>query len=333
MKYPFLSNWIEFRRIPERDVYYVKNYVLDKSCYISSEKMQFARKLDGKTHPAKIRGNRSIPETVNLINELDSLGVIRRDGGRLATGDFSFSKTIVRTRNTKKKKDCARVLNMLLLLSFIPVVIAGIYAFLHINTPSNSAALLESKAVIMIIGVLSVIVAGSVHELCHGIACRAYGGRVFEYGFSVSLLPCFYTLLDDSNVKSRLKRIQIYAAGVEGNLLLFGSFLLLSALLTNIRTILFLAAGTNLAMSIVNILAISGTDGMRIIFLLIGINESYGIKDIKLITRKTHRKKLVKSEGCLGYAKLTICYILLLVQLLLPVIIISDIVMLIRGFI
>lgn len=48
MKYPFFSNWIAYKRIPDQDAYYVKDFVLDTESIITSEIMAFAKKLDGK---------------------------------------------------------------------------------------------------------------------------------------------------------------------------------------------------------------------------------------------------------------------------------------------
>lgn len=333
MKYPYLSNWIEFKRIPDRDVYYVKNYVLDKSCYISSDKMSFAKRLDGKTHPISICGNRSVLETVDLLNELESLDIIRSDHGHFVTAGNAFMKTIVRTRNTKVKKFLSKILNTLLLISFIPILLAGIYVYWHSRFIGYSTTLIDSTPLLIIFNVLSIISAGTIHELCHGIACRAYGGKVFEYGYSISLVPCFYTLLDYSNVSSRLKKIQINVAGVEGNLLLSGILLMLSGLLPGFRIILFYGAWINIVMTLINMLAISGTDGMKILLLIIGFSEDCGINKLKLLTRKRRKKNLLKKEGILGCAKVAICYTLLLLQTTMPILIITDITFLIRSFI
>lgn len=332
MKYPYLSNWIEFKKVPDRDVYYVKNYILDKSCYISSDKMLFAKRLDGKTHPIRICGDRSVLETIDLLNELESLDVIRSDHGHFATGN-AFMQTLVRTRNTKAKRFLSIILNALLLISFIPILAAGIYVYWHTSSIRYSASIFESTPLLVIFYVLSIISAGTIHELCHGIACRAYGGKVFEYGFSVSIVPCFYTLLDHTHVSSKLKKIQINAAGVEGNLLLAGILLMLTGLFPHFSGVFFYAAWINIVMTLINMLAISGTDGMKILLLIIGVSEDYGINKLKLMTRKRRKKNLYKKEGILGYAKMTICYTVLLLQIALPILILTDITLLIRSFI
>ena len=81
MKYPFFSNWIAYKRIPDQDAYYVKDFVLDTESIITSEIMAFAKKLDGKTDPYSIRDKRSLSETRKLIDELDYMGVLRKDHG------------------------------------------------------------------------------------------------------------------------------------------------------------------------------------------------------------------------------------------------------------
>lgn len=117
------SNWIVYKRIPDQDAYFVKDFVLDTENIVSAEMMHFAKKLDGKTNPYSIRGKRSLTETRELLDELDYLGVIRRDKGSISDGDGLYMKTIVRTRNTKIKRTISKILNVLLMLSFLPILI------------------------------------------------------------------------------------------------------------------------------------------------------------------------------------------------------------------
>lgn len=71
MKYPLFSNWIAYKRIPDQDAYFVKDFVLDTENIVPAEMMRFAKKLDGKTNPYSIRGKRSLTETRELLDELD----------------------------------------------------------------------------------------------------------------------------------------------------------------------------------------------------------------------------------------------------------------------
>ena len=95
--------------------------------------MRFAKKLDGKTNPYSIRGKRSLTETRELLDELDSLGVIRRGNGFISDGDGLYMRTIVRTRNTKIKRTVSKMLNVLLMASFLPILIFGINVYLNVN--------------------------------------------------------------------------------------------------------------------------------------------------------------------------------------------------------
>lgn len=81
--------------------------------------MMFAKKLDGKKDPYLIRGNRSLSETRDLIDELDYMGVIRNDHGYISDGDGIYMRTIVRTRNTKFKRTLSKILNAILMITFI----------------------------------------------------------------------------------------------------------------------------------------------------------------------------------------------------------------------
>lgn len=185
MKYPFFSNWIAYKRIPGQDAYYVKDYILDTKSVVPAEMMRFAKKLDGKTDPYSIRGKRSLTETRELLDELDYFGVIRWDQGNISDGDGLYMRTIVLTRNTKLKRTISKILNVLLMVSFLPILILGIYVYLIVDDfgyydLSVLGRIVYAHPVLCLWGfnIFSLICGGATHELCHGLACRAYGGNV-----------------------------------------------------------------------------------------------------------------------------------------------------------
>lgn len=78
MKYPFFSNWIAYKRIPNQDAYFVKDFVLDTENIVSSEMMRFAKKLDGKTNPYSIRGKRCLCRRILFYNSRQIKSFISR---------------------------------------------------------------------------------------------------------------------------------------------------------------------------------------------------------------------------------------------------------------
>ena len=339
MKYPIFSNWIIYKKIPDDDAYVVKDCVLKNKFVVSGEKMRFAKKLNGKTNPYSIKGKRSREEIRNLIEELDRLGVIRTDRGVISRGMNGYIRTLVRTRNTRGKRIASELLNFLLMLLFVPVLIGGIYVYLNADYVRYSdLSVIEqilhrySSIFIWVFNILAVICGGAIHELCHGIACRAYGGRVFEYGFMLEVLPGFYTLMDDSGVKSRLKKVQILAAGVEGNILFAGCLLLLTGFFPGIQSFLFVAAVTNIVMTIVNMMAMRSTDGYKILMLLIGMDETDDLEKAKNTLKKRNRRQMLVEDGLYGYAKLTACYMIVWLQRVFPMLILLEVIAWIGAF-
>lgn len=155
---------------------------------------------------------------------------------------------------------------------------------------------------------------------------------MFEYGAMVNILPGFYTLMDDSKVKSRLKKIQILAAGVEGNLLLAGCFLLLSGIFPDLKEVVSVGALVNIVMTFINMLAIDGTDGMKILLLLIGV-DSEDVEAIKHMTKGRRKREMLENDGYYGYAKLTACHMIIWLQRIYPLLILLDVIAIIGAFI
>ena len=263
---------------------------------------------------------------------MDYLGVIRRDKGSISDGDGLYMRTIVRTRNTTIKRTISKILNVLLMVSFLPILIFGIYVYLNVDDFGYyDLPLLErivyAHPVLYVWGfnIFSLICGGAIHEVCHGIACRAYGGRVFEYGAMINILPGFYTLMDDSRIRSRLNKIQILAAGVEGNLLLAGGFLLLAGIFPDLKDVVSVGALVNIIMTFVNMMAIDGTDGMKILLLLIGVDLE-DVEAIKHMTKGRRKREMLKNDGYYGYAKLTACHMIIWLQRIYHLLILLDVI-------
>ena len=123
-----------------------------------------------------------------------------------------------------------------------------------------------------------------------------------EFGIVVRLFPAFYTMIDMKSVKSRLKRIQIMAAGLEGQLLLCGATLIVGKILGNADVVNFQFIFINLIMVCVNSLPIEGLDGYIITEIALG-NEDIATQSRDLLMNPSLIKKMW-NEGLYGKSKI-----------------------------
>lgn len=248
--------------------------------------------------------------------------------------------TLVRTKNTRKKRILSEMMNMLLMVMFIPVFAAGVYMILNheVIWYRDSAIITYIEDLLYLYPVLSVIVKWLIplllgcymHELAHGNACRACkGGRVYEYGIILGLIPGFYTAADDSGITgpgARFKKLQIMCAGVEANILLAGISLILSCLVYNLREIFLNWADLNLVLCAFNILFFNKMDGQLALAHILGLDVKNGdfIKAMNVV-RSRRKKKMLLKDGPVGLMKITVCYIFELYNILYPLIIVMNV--------
>ncbi|OUP21432.1 hypothetical protein B5F29_02820 [Lachnoclostridium sp. An196] len=231
-------------------------------------------------------------------------------------------------RHTDKRewnKNCrgaAGVLNRLLMLSFCPLLWAGVHMLF--DGSWCAAASSADGAASFWPGILVGYVSGIVlHELAHVCACLAYGGRVLGGGLMFRyFIPQVYVNIDWECVRSRLKRVQILAAGIECNFALAGFFLLLLKTGLFSREFLQNAATVNFILGVLNTSLADGLDGMQIYEQILG-EENMVRKARRLLGDRESRRRL-RSRKVNGYAVLLQCYLTVGMQLLLPLYLIFD---------
>ncbi len=332
MKYPILSNWISCERISDSDAYRVKNRVWDKECILSAQELWLAGKLDGKTDPYSLDRQKNRTEVKQLIDKLTVAGVIDAGRGLKYVGGGMLVKSLVKARNSRMIRLLSRFLNTFLMAAFLPMLVFGRLVYSNIRLPVEmelsafESFLYENRWNAMIAASILGILTGSlIHELCHANACRAYGGEVFEYGIVISIFPGFYTMMNPSVISSRLKKIQVMAAGIEGNVLYSGILYFLSALFPGAYYLLAMMATVNLFVGMLNLFVCRDLDGMRILMQLIGMEEANPMPKIKRALRSKKKRKKLKSEGLTGYMKLTAGYMLVCAQWAMPPLLLLDI--------
>jgi len=172
---------------------------------------------------------------------------------------------------------------------------------------------------------LGLVIGMVLHEIGHASAGVSYGADVYEMGFlrMYYILPGAYVMLNKDSVKSRIKRAQINAAGIETNMLLVGIFLILSVVFNDIGGLFFTAAVQNFLLAVVNLSIVGSFDGAAI------ISEFLGVEDIvekakKVVFSGKYRRK-IKKHGLVGRATIAICYLILSFQIALPVLLILNV--------
>ena len=260
-------------------MYRLHDLVLDTYYTLPASVMEFALKLDGKTDPFSIDESMTGNEVVDILSILIEHDTVRNKGFRISGG---YLRTLLKTGNDRKTMTYAEVLNTLLILLFLPVFFSGCYVAkdvfeFHLYYRFLNAFgrfVYDHDAVLRWIALFMGLFLGMImHEFAHASACRAYRGKVLEYGIRISVLPGFYTLMNHDNTRKLSHRIQIYAAGIEANILLAGCFLLMSGLFPVLRSFFSTAANVNVLIFLVNSFIVNGTDGMKIAMLIIGIDD------------------------------------------------------------
>jgi len=321
--YPKISNCLTYKRC-DIDSVTVTDHITDEVYIMDLEEARYIKKLDGLTHPYDIETNLSEEEIDNLIDEMDNCCLLK-ESNTITSGGTSL-RTIWEPKQTILFRLIAFLFNNLLLTSWLPVLVIGIFLF--------NRNLMFVEFDMAWIGYIIGLVPGIIlHEFGHAFAGTAYGARVFEMGIMrmYYILPGAYVILDKKSVKNRLKRVQINAAGVEMNLLLSGLFLIMGALNGNLGGMFLIAAIQNAFLAVMNLTFIKGLDGMAILSELLGAEE-IAENALKIIFSRKKKKEL-RAHGIAGKATVLTCYMISALQFGLPVLIVLNIMEVILCFV
>lgn len=258
-----------------------------------------------------------------LLLRFKKNGLIRES--RFVREDFiAVMYTTCFFRKCKITTRIAQKLNAALLLCFLPVFILGSFIYIKYGEPDWEWAT---------VGIWAGLAVGLVlHEAGHAIAGLAYRARVFEAGIMLRFLfPGAYVMLDDRPVRNKLHRIQIYAAGVEMNLLIAGSAFLLASVTGEISGLFLGIAIQNIVLTALNLAFIWGLDGEKILSTLLGRKNIVDMATT-IVFHKYKRKSLWK-KGLDGKAATVASFFVCLMQIALPVLLLSNIIEVILWFV
>lgn len=314
MRYEKLIDTLLYKRIDESR-YKVKNIENNDTFELGIDIVSFMNKLDGKTDPFMINtclSDFEIEEILDFLwdNELITKKKLKK------IGFLSYGIPLFKVKTTKKMRIASRLLNFLLMISFVPIFIVGLYAVRYIYK------LIDQNDFSYLLGLYIGIASGILlHECSHAIAGLGYNAHLFTCGFIVGITPGAYVEIDDEHIKSSLKKAQISAAGIEMNLLLCGISMICICLFNSARSFLGAIALINLLLASVNVLPIIGVDGSQIINKLIG-NDLILYSDL-LITDKSFLNHSFSNVR--GLAEICSCVLTLLSQISYPILIIANI--------
>lgn len=313
--YPMINSWVTFKT-NKKGTCCIKDHILDEEYTIEPEVARFLRKLDGKTNPYRINSSFSKSEVKQILEIADELFLVRKSKTVIKTFG-SLYRTLYTVKPNKKRRTYCRALNAILMLLWLPVLLVGIKIFLSGYNRNLSFDYITLGSIV------SIIIGMFLHEFGHGVSTICYGGKVFEMGIKIGLLPGAYVFSDDTNIKSAINRIQTLAAGVEMNFMFSGVLLVLTVCLPQFAGFCFGGAVTNISIGLLNLLFVEGLDGQKIVCELLGDPDLFNKAKRALFISK-ERKRILK-EGGQGYVKLAVCASLLSFQILLPIIIVVNI--------
>lgn len=314
MKYPKTIDTLLYKRI-DKSTYHVKNGITDVVYELGINIVSFMNKLDGKTDPFMINtclSDFEIEEILDFLwdNELITKKKLKK------IGFLSYGIPLFRVKTTQKIRIASRLLNLLLMISFIPVFIVGLYVVKDIYS------LIDQNDFSYLSGLYVGIALGAIlHECGHAIAGLGYNAHLFTCGIMIGITPGAYVEIDDEHIKSSLKKAQISGAGIEMNLLLCGISMICMCLFNSALSLLGGIAFSNLLLASVNLLPIIGVDGSQIINKLIG--EDLILYSDILITDKSFLSHSFSNVR--GLAEIYSCVLTLLSQISYPILIIANI--------
>lgn len=323
MAYPKINHYLVINRIT-REKYHVKNFVTEEEWEVSKFYVKFLKALDGKTNPYEFFSKQLRTDEIDdILEELAGEGFFDNDEGATALGIGSVILPLWKPNITKIHRIIGALWNKILMFIWLPLLITGFYVFLNYNWE------LVEKGYGTITGyALGLGLGLFLHELSHAFACIGYSSKnqFFEMGVMIhSFLPGAYVMIDYSEMRNRFKRAQINAAGIECNMALCGAFLCCLKLTIVDSTALIIAALLNLVLAIFNTTMISGIDGFGIFREIFANSDDFMDRAKKLMFDRKY-KRLLRNRGINGKATIAACYILVLMQVLLPIILIMNVI-------
>lgn len=321
MRYPKLVDTLSYEQADSFGLGYI---VKDKSSGIEQlvdrEQLAFMLTLDGNTDPYNnIPDCWSKNDVKSFLNTLKENSFVKCKIRKI--GVLSFAIPLIKIKRiTMKTRAICLILNFILMVSFLPVCVAGCMLF------AKNIDFLDTyySYLYLMIGLgLGTLFGLVFHECGHAVSGLSYGNsKVYEAGLIVGLFFGAYVEVNSEKVKERRRRIQITASGIQVNLLISGIAFIVYSFFPQFSS-LFAGMGiANIVLALVNIIAIFSLDGAGIVDELLGTESLFLSALIFLLDRDT--RQMMLSQGIIGYLKITACAISSLFQLAYPALMILN---------
>lgn len=320
-KYPMMANWLLVSKLGN-GMYSVKNILTDEMYEMDNQTYRFLHNLNGNRNPYKLASKLGV-DAEELMDYYDMNLLIRTEGRELLADGGTILHTVYIPSKHRTNSIIPKLYNYALFFGWLPVLLYGFYRILFTSYRFN--------ADYMLLGYIFAIVTGlTMHELSHAMACLCYGGSFFEAGIMwQKFYPGAYVLIDKSGIGSKLKRVQVDAAGAEMNLMLTGIFLTLSSVVEVLSGFFLYAAMINGILAVFNLAFIDGLDGSSVLGELIGLQN--GVDGAKNLLRKELKWNSADASENKKVA-IASCAIIVVYQILLPIVLVNNILSIIGGF-
>lgn len=328
--YPRFNHYLIFNKMG-RDEYHIKNFLTEEEWRVSAFYASFLKALDGETDPYDIYPDQIREDEVEFILEdFEQEGFLDDNKGIESLGIGSFIFPLWIPKVTKLHRFLGALWNKVLMMAWLPLLICGVHVLLSYEWEWIERGYGTVWGYFMGFGLGLLL-----HELSHAFACIGYSSknRFFEMGLMMRhFLPGAYVIIDYSEMKNRFKRAQINAAGVECNVALCGMFLCCLKLGVFDSGSLLLAALLNLVLAVFNTTLIDGIDGMGIFREIFASSDDF-VERAKKLAWDKNSKRALRRRGINGRATIAACYIIVLMQVLLPIVLLMNVLSIVRLFI
>lgn len=332
-KYPCRANWISVFK--KGDKYLAHDGLGEEEYEISANVARYLLSLDGNTHPLRVEGYDE-EQCARMYNYLNKKELIRTSGSKMKLGTTKVHTLFIPDKPFSKSS-VFKILNVMLMTSFLPVFILGLYRIFCCKYNTD----LGFMAPGFVFGVLFTMVP---HELGHAIAALGYGAYVYEFGLlRIGILPGAYVMIDEAKLKSKLYKAQINMAGIEVNLLMAGICMILISL-GKTGNIWYKCSGflvavvCELLLGIVfNVIFYNGLDGEHTLANLLGVDggdfASCVRANMEAIFSPKRRGKYFEKNGVNGFAYMVVSVVWIMNQSVITIFFAAEAVEMIGGLV
>ena len=329
MNFPKHNRYLIFKRTG-KNYYNIKNCITEEEWDMDIKYARFLKDLDGHTNPYEIDTDLDEYEVEALLDDMDNEGLFDDNDGIMSLGFGSVLIPLWTPKISKPHRLLGAIWNRILIISWLPLLVMGLHVLL-----SGSWDYVERGWGTLTGYLLGFGLGLLLHELSHAASCIGYGSKChfFEMGLMTHVfLPGAYVIIDYSDLKNKYKRIQINAAGIECNVALAGVFLCALELELMDSSALIIAAALNAVMAIFNTSLIEGIDGMGIFREALGCSPDF-VENAKSLIFSEQGKRQLRGRGINGRATIVACYIIVGLQILLPIVLVMNVVNVVGIFV